>query len=145
MKPYELHQSCRTNDLFSFSISYREVHAIFKFLHYLDGWQWDCQWIIMNLQGVCNGAFPTSVFHGKLGTSSQSWWAPILLPTQIPTGLKFMIQEFSWVCSQNKRIWVGVASVYKARLRPNPKEYISYFQVWNHYFFCDLLLTSLTI
>ena len=108
MKPYELHQSCRTNDLFSFSISYRVVHAIFRFLHYLDDWQWDCQWIIMNLQGVCNGAFPTSVYHGKLGTSSQSWWAPILLPTQIPTGLKFMIQEFSWVCNQNKRIWVGL-------------------------------------
>ena len=27
------------------------------------------------------------------------------------------------------------ASIYKARLRPSPKEYISFFQVWNLYFF----------
>ena len=95
IKPYELHHSCRTNyNFFSFSLSYRELHAIFRSLHYLDGWQWDCQWSIMNLQGVYNGAFPTLVFHGKLGTfptlSQQTW---VSLPTHIPTCLKLLIQE----------------------------------------------------
>ena len=98
-----------TSIFFSFSLSYRELHAIFRSLHHLDGWQWDCQWSIMNLQGVYSGAFPTLVFHGKLGTfptlSQQTW---VTLPTHnIPTCLKFLIQESFRVSSWNQRVLIG--------------------------------------